>query len=251
MNWERLHIDDVLSVYTLHFADHGITSVSERHTWGLAFTDRGQITYCHRGKQFVLDNKHAVILPKDQQYMIKKQAEGDFYVINFACNDIFADTITVVPMENVDVIIKDFQHLRKLFLNHGSRLLIMRLTYGIFYQLSEAYSRDSKILSPAVEYLKRHYTEEISNSFLASQCYISEEYFRKLFKKAYGISPKQYVIDLRIHMAKQLLSEGYIKINEIAKQCGFSNPYHFSRLFKEKTSETPSAYMKRNRIREL
>lgn len=250
MNWDQLNITDVLSVFTLHFTAHGVTSVPNRTCWGLAFTDRGQITYCHRGREFVLDHKHAVILPKDQLYTIKKQAEGDFYVINFACNDIFADTITVMPLENVEVILKDFLHLRKLFLNYGNKLLIMSLTYGIFYQLSEAYACDSKVLSPAVEYLKTHYTTDISNSVLASKCYISEEYFRRLFKKTYGISPKQYVIDMRIHMAKQLLSEGYLKINEIAKQCGFSNPYHFSRLFKEKTSETPSAYMKRNRIRE-
>lgn len=251
MNWDQLNITDVLSVFTLHFSGHGVTSVPERHCWGLAFTDQGQITYCHRGKEFVLDNKHAVILPKDQLYTIKKQAEGDFHVINFACNDIFADTITVMPIENVDVILKDFLHLRKLFLNYGNKLLIMSLTYGIFYQLSEAYTGDSKMLSPAVEYLKMHYSTDISNSVLASKCYISEEYFRKLFKKAYGVSPKQYVIDMRINMAKQLLSEGCLKINEIAKQCGFSNPYHFSRLFKEKTSETPSAFMKRNKICEM
>ena len=69
-----------------------------------------------------------------------------------------------------------------------------------------------------------------------------------VIKKTYGISPKQYIIDTRMNMAKQMLSEGSFKINAISEKCGFTNPYHFCRLFKEKTGLTPTEYMKQNKF---
>ena len=89
---------------------------------------------------------------------------------------------------------------------------------------------------------------DITNKNLAEICNISEIYFRKLFLKAYGVTPKQYIIDTRIKRAKQFLSDGNLKVISVAEECGFSNQYHFSRIFKEKTGVTPTDYGKENRI---
>ena len=51
-----------------------------------------------------------------------------------------------------------------------------------------------------------------------------------------------------IAKAKQLLSDGVFKTGVIAEKCGFSNPYHFCRVFKEKTGLTPTHYANSNRI---
>ena len=251
MDWNQLNVTDVLSIYTLHFSDHGILSVQDRKCQGIVFTDEGQLTYHINGKELVLDRNHAAILPKNRQYTIKKQKEGNFYLINFECNDFFSDTVYVFPVENSENIIREILYSKNFLLYHKNRLHAMSLMYRIFFQLSAVFSGDFRVLHPAIEYLKTHSDADLNNAVLAEKCYISEEYFRKLFKRAYGISPKQYIIEMRINTAKQLLSEGTLKINEIAMQCGFSNPYHFSRLFKEKTSYTPSEFMKRNRIHTL
>ena len=83
---------------------------------------------------------------------------------------------------------------------------------------------------------------------MAEKCNISEVYFRKIFTETYKITLKQFIVDIRINKAKQLLSEGFLKIGAIADLCDFSNQYNFCRLFKEKTGFTPTEYMKRNRI---
>jgi transcriptional regulator GlxA family with amidase domain len=71
-------------------------------------------------------------------------------------------------------------------------------------------------------------------------------YFRKRFKEHFGISPQQYVIDIRIQRAKQLLVEGSLSLSLIAESCGVTNQYHFSRLFKERTGLAPSEYRNKN-----
>jgi AraC-like DNA-binding protein len=47
---------------------------------------------------------------------------------------------------------------------------------------------------------------------------------------------------------KALLTEGTEKIGAVAEACGFSSPYHFCRIFREKTGLTPTAYRQQNRI---
>ena len=63
-----------------------------------------------------------------------------------------------------------------------------------------------------------------------------------------GIAPKQYILDLRLESAKQLLSNTLLSVAEVGEACGFPNPYHFSRTFKSATGLTPSVYRRNNKI---
>ena len=123
---------------------------------------------------------------------------------------------------------------------------------SIFYNMLDSLSRcspsESSILDPAVRYIEKNYCRNISNSDLSDECKISEEYFRKLFKKFYGVSPKSYVTDIRLSKSKQLLKEGNLKIGEISELCGFSNQYHFCRFFKKKIGLTPTEYSRKNKV---
>ena len=56
------------------------------------------------------------------------------------------------------------------------------------------------------------------------------------------MTPRQYILDLRLRLARQLLSETRESIGAIAEQCGFSSVYHFSRAFHQSTGRTPSEY---------
>ncbi|MBQ8310261.1 MAG: helix-turn-helix transcriptional regulator [Clostridia bacterium] len=247
MDWNRMIVTDILSIKTVHFSKGGHVSILDRKCWALVLTDDGQLTYRHKNRDFLLDSNSAVILPKGQSYTILRQKEGNFQVIDFECEGFFADTFTMFSVENAKSIVKEILYLKKASLHDENRFLVIGEFYKLLHQLTQADSVGTVRLTPAMEYLKKYYTTDVDNSTLASKCYIGEEHFRKLFKKTYGMSPKQYVIHLRLNRAKQLLAEGTMKINEIAIRCGFSNPYHFTRMFKEKNNETPSAFMERSR----
>ena len=84
--------------------------------------------------------------------------------------------------------------------------------------------------------------EDFSLTDASKKSFISETYFRKLFKETFGISPKQYVIKRRIKHATSLIIAGYNTLSEIAQMCGYSDYKHFSVEFKKITGVSPSKY---------
>ena len=102
---------------------------------------------------------------------------------------------------------------------------------------------DSKI-KKSVDYLLKHYNDcNLSIKEIAEQSFMSEVYFRKLFKSAYGISPQKYIIRLRIQHAKGLISVGYYSLKEIALISGYTDYKYFSTEFKKQVGVSPSDYV--------
>ena len=77
---------------------------------------------------------------------------------------------------------------------------------------------------------------------IAQQSFMSEVYFRKLFKASYGISPQKYLINLRINHAVNLIVSGYYTLQEVAFACGYNDYKYFSVEFKKVKGVSPSKY---------
>lgn len=247
MDINKIKITDILAVMTV-FSPKGRTdSIHHRSCYGLSFTADGEILYTHKGQTYLSDRHHAVILPKGQSYSLQGTKKGTFPVINFDCEGFVSDEFIVLPISHIEPILKDFEYLKNRFFREENRLLSMSILYKMLYDLVRGETLLHSPLSPALAYLEQNLSFDITNATLAETCSMSEEYFRKQFKKNYGLSPKQYVIDLRIAKAKQLLTDGILKVQAVSEQCGFSNPYHFCRLFKEKTGLTPTEFMNTNK----
>ena len=98
-------------------------------------------------------------------------------------------------------------------------------------------------IADAVAYLHQHYLE---NDFrlenLSVIAGISQRYFETLFHQKYGTTPKEYVISLKMEQAKELLMSEKLLIRDIALMLGYSDIYHFGKIFTKKTGFTPSEY---------
>lgn len=101
-------------------------------------------------------------------------------------------------------------------------------------------------LSPPVEeailYMNSHYGDNIQIGEIADHVSLSRFYFSRLFRKETGRSPNEYLADIRINAAKEMLTERIYSITEISELCGFTNTSHFTRFFREKTGQTPAAF---------
>ena len=142
----------------------------------------------------------------------------------------------------------DFNKIKENILFAENRAKVISIFYNMIHRLTIDNSIP-KTLVPAIKYIeKNYYDSALNNNTLAELCNISEVYLRKLFLRHLKTTPKQYITEIRLTKANQLLSEGVLKVGAVAEECGFSNPYHFCRLFKQKNGITPSAYMEQNRI---
>ena len=102
-------------------------------------------------------------------------------------------------------------------------------------------------LEHARRVMQEHFREDLSVESLAESADMSIAYFRRLFVKAYGISPMQYLMNLRIEHARDLLLSGEVNVTEAALLSGFDDIYYFSKVFKTKTGRTPSDLIKKGK----
>ena len=94
----------------------------------------------------------------------------------------------------------------------------------------------------SVLYMHRHYAEPITIEQLAAREKKSVSQYRKTFTAQFGMSPKQYLINLRMSTARHLLRTTDDKVELVAKQCGYDDYHYFCRLFRKYAGCTPSEY---------
>jgi AraC-like DNA-binding protein len=250
MKLKNITVTEISNVLTVFSQKGRCDKMINRDSYGLSFCNEGQITYIQDGVEYLSNERCAVILPKGGSYTIKRDKTGSFPVINFDCLDFLCDRITVIPIENAEELIADYKRMKKLFCFDENRAQIFSIFYGMLHKLSSD-NIPCELLG-AVRLIKSDYCDgSLTNAKLASECNISEVYFRKLFTKHFGISPKQFIIDVRIQKAKQLLAEGSLKISAVSEKCGFSTPYHFCKLFKQHVGISPSDYRKENLVYQI
>jgi AraC-like DNA-binding protein len=77
---------------------------------------------------------------------------------------------------------------------------------------------------------------------LARKAGYTRSHFSRAFRKQTGLSPQQYIINARVSLAKELLRSTGLTVTQVAMRAGYADLYMFSRQFKQRTGETPSAY---------
>ncbi len=99
-------------------------------------------------------------------------------------------------------------------------------------------------IKTALAYIKDNYKEKIYITDLAKQVNLNEQYFCRLFKKAIGCTPIEYVNEYRIKQTRRLLEETDLSVTEICLECGYNNLGNFLREFRKYTKTTPLQYRK-------
>ena len=84
---------------------------------------------------------------------------------------------------------------------------------------------------------------------LAAQASVTPSHFCRIFKRATGVSPHQYVMKTRFDRAQQLLLQSDTRIALIAESLGFTSQSHFSRAFRRITGQTPAEFRQRGRAK--
>jgi len=107
---------------------------------------------------------------------------------------------------------------------------------------AEKRDKVSVVIKEAIEYIQKHYNQDIHLKEVAEAVAISPQYFSKIFKKEMGINFIDYLTDCRMNVAKKMLKEKKLSIKEICFMIGYKDPNYFSRLFKKVEGISPTNY---------
>ncbi len=194
-------------------------------------------------------------LPKGSSYKVNSLVKSGCYAINFDMAQPFCDKPFVISFRNSENILKLFKESENMWRQQSSfyNATVIRNVYDIILLMNREVQKKympgehEMIIQPAVEKIKNEFTKsELSVKELADVCSISEVYFRKLFINKFGVTPKEYIIMMRINYAKQLLESGQFSVSETAGLCGYFEPCHFSREFAKREGIPPAKYKKKS-----
>lgn len=97
-------------------------------------------------------------------------------------------------------------------------------------------------INKSIQYIKNNYTTEIDVNYLANYVGLSKNYFYKVFKDTLGTTPNNFILNLRLQKARNLLSLTNMNIAQIGSECGFFDNVYFSYVFRREEGMTPKAY---------
>lgn len=107
---------------------------------------------------------------------------------------------------------------------------------------TESIRVENKTVQTMLDYISEHFTEDISIQLLADLTGITPNYASQLFKEETGTTFSNYLTNIRIQKASELLRDTDMAIFMVAGQVGYKDYFYFAKVFKKITGHTPSTY---------
>lgn len=118
--------------------------------------------------------------------------------------------------------------------------------YRFILSLKKSESESTENFAKIIQSMRDRVTENISVKQLAEECHMSERSFRSMFSKYTGVTPKQYLIKIKMQNAAQILQTSDFSINKVSEKLGYSSQFQFSRDFKKYYGVSPNSYRKKD-----
>jgi len=210
----------------------------------LAYFREGAVAYCFEDETLTGRAGDILALPRGMVYSGRKLEEkNSYYVIEFETNEPW--NLEAMGLERILSGRRGGRERFRRILecwNRGERLLCRSLIYELLHSLVST-SAEAQAVSAASALMKQRLSDPaLSMTDLCAAASVSETQLRRLFHRETGLSPMQYLHDLRIAQARNLLLQGDISVGEVAEICGYSSLFYFSRDFKNRVGAAPSRY---------
>jgi len=247
-------IHRIVSIMT-NFNANGATAVRQnRPTHALIYKYEGETLYQSDRRTVVSNASRLIYLPKGSNYRWTCVRSGHCIIVEFD-TDLNDCDIIALDVQSCEKVKSHLQRCEAELLQNSPHrhMEVCRMLYDLLLPLLRGdrdvgYIPQKKAdkLRPAVEYMTTHSAEKLSNEQLGALTGMSTVYFRKLFTAVYGTSPINYLSEIRIRKAKQILKSDFGSISEVATALGYCDVYHFSKAFKKSTGLSPMQYVKAN-----
>ena len=200
----------------------------------------------YRGKTIHLKSHDLVFFPPDFGY-IRRTKEDDMIVFHLnVIQGELPDELAILHLDRFDRLWPMFEEALEEWERGrpGYQYRVTAIVYRIFGEIQQRESRhenQNPTVATAKTWLEQSFWDpEVTVAVLAEQLHISETYLRRVFQKELGVSPKQYLNNLRMERAKSLLNAGYDPVSSVAEKVGFRDAKNFATAFKKQFGYPPS-----------
>lgn len=248
-NSERFHFK-ILSVLRLAFP------VSERyspprHYHALIFRVHGKATVVKGDNKIRLNKNDVTFVPMGCEYVISSFTDEDVIIVHFEASFKKTPPVSNMHATNPDAFITLFGKMLDTWQNqpHGFVYRIDSLFLSILEQIErQSFENNAK----SSEYCVQHALEAMHSGFSDPELSVESvskslgycvSYFRRIFVEEMGVSPKEYLVNLRINHAVALLESQYYSVEKVAELSGYTSAKYFSTSFKRVTGRSPSSYL--------
>jgi AraC family L-rhamnose operon transcriptional activator RhaR/AraC family L-rhamnose operon regulatory protein RhaS len=127
----------------------------------------------------------------------------------------------------------------------GLFLSLVVLLSREYFAVENDMSERLKSLAETVAYIENHYTQPLGLVELSEMAHFSPRHFARVFKQNYLLTPRDYIVKLRMNEARKLLADNRLSIGQVAGLSGFSDSNYFSRIFKKEMGVAAKEYRKK------
>ncbi len=243
-----IHIESVVQVYHRLDKKWKRNCFEKRDCEGFLFFVKGGIHYDFEGFSFNAKKGSVLKLPSGIKYGGRKigSEDNEFFVIDFVTREENEFLNYPLPLtyqvNNYSAIAEKFSCIekcwneRKPLYKMETKNLITELLTGVTKEyMNKRYGYENRTIK-ICEYISENaFDPNLKISDVAKKFYISETHLRRLFKEEVNTSPLDFLTDIRIKKAINLLSTKDLTVSEITEMCGYNSVYYFSNAFKKKT----------------
>lgn len=219
----------------------------------LHYVFSGSGTFTVDGVDYKVSHGQIFVLKPHEIVYYKTDPENpwDYCWVGFDCNiempEAFKEHVITIPAaEHIFTALKNCDKNTS-----GVELYICAKVYELFSLLEQLAagkrSKSYQNIAKAKDYIDANYVNPITVETLAEYLGINRSYFSTSFKKAVGRSPQQYIVDVRLTKAAELITTQGYSASAAALSTGYTDIFNFSKMFKRKYGLSPTAYAKAKR----
>ena len=221
---------------------------------GAVLFTEGEIEYNFDGKLLTARAGDLLLLPGNLPYSGRKLSHNvRFYVIDFTCDSPTAFAAFGAPavftLSRFEEMHSEFSNALQVWESHTverplqMKALLYSILCNVFVQ--EERNTTSAAISDVLSYMRENlHNPALTVTQLCQRFFISESQLRRNVHKATGLNPNEYLLTLRLHRAKNELLFTHKSVQHIARECGFTSPYYFTRRFTTFFGLSPTAFRK-------
>jgi len=217
----------------------GVFEVKARPYAALSFRVSGKGDFEIGGRRLTVRPGEVTFVPADMPYRVEYSVSESIVVHLQDCNYFEAENLRV---ENPTAVAALFSRLLEEWHTRASSHRAKAMIYELLAGLQEDRRVAGNLaLQECVRYIEAHaFDPSLTVEEVCEVGFLSRSSLQRGFREAFGISPKQYLMKLRMDRALTLLIANEKSVKEIAQICGFSDEKYFSRAFRARYGDSPS-----------